>query len=104
MTTKAILEHYFSKYLRKSKQPLTEDDIVSDILRTVRNNPPSLFWFISLEKEDLTRVGSASGRAIREHYGLWRKKNPNFVGQDPSDVAVRILGRVWDEIHAHDNR
>jgi hypothetical protein len=103
MSIKEVVDHFWGKYLRGNKpKHVTEDDIVRDILKNIKSDPASLFWFVCIEKEDLIRINAQTGKAIRNRYGIWRKNNPYFRDQMPEEVAHRVMTKVWELLHDQD--
>jgi hypothetical protein len=76
---------------------LTEDEIVADMLATIRADPKALESWTNWNPAHMLTVGMKG----RNWYGLWREDCPltkappgTWLAPDPDDVSGRIVDRV----------
>jgi hypothetical protein len=101
----------FVKRKPASKNFLTEDEIVDEVLRELAE--PSIRVLKSIKNKDaLIQFHHTVGRHIRNKFRLWDRDNPLTLGSDaarkmsdeelavadehPDQTSQRIIERVWE--------
>lgn len=76
---------------------LSEDEIVIDLVDTIRSTPHLLKEWHEIRKQDLIRYHHSIGRDIRNHYNLWGMRI--YSKEHPDAVSMRIMNKVWEKIN-----